>query len=133
MAPRGVEMAESEEKVMRFVEETLEKDPQIETSELFERAKKVDSGVANLSLRQFNARFPLQIKRRKSMADPNRRQRPRRRRRRSQAAAEGREAVRQVFLRFASDLSAAEERKELVGVIAKVDNYVDEALQAARG
>ena len=126
-------MAESEEKVMRFVEETLEKDPQIETSELFERAKKVDSGVANLSLRQFNARFPLQIKRRKSMADPNRRQRPRRRRRRSQAAAEGREAVRQVFLRFASDLSAAEERKELVGVIAKVDNYVDEALQAARG
>jgi len=126
-------MAESEEKVMRFVEETLEKDPQIETSELFERAKKVDSGVENLSLRQFNARFPLQIKRRKSMADPNRRQRPRRRRRRSQAAAaEGREAVRQVFLRFASDLSAAEERKELVGVIAKVDNYVDEAMQAAR-
>ncbi|TVR60476.1 MAG: hypothetical protein EA422_14005 [Gemmatimonadales bacterium] len=127
-------MAESEEKVMRFVEKTLEKDPQIETSELFAQAKKVDASVENLSLRQFNARYPLQIKRRKSMADPSRRQRPRRRRRRSQAAtAEGREAVRQVFLRFASDLSAAEERKELVGVIARVDSYVDEAMQVLKG
>lgn len=127
-------MADSVEKVMRFVEQKLQENPDIETSELFELAKKEDSAVENLSLRQFNARFPLQIKRRQSMADPARKQRPRRRRRRSQAAtAEGRDAIRQVFLRFASDLSAAEERKELVGVIARVDQYVEDVMKVSRG
>lgn len=126
-------MADSVEKVMRFVEQKLQENPDIETSELFELAKKEDPAVENLSLRQFNARFPLQIKRRKSMADPARKPRPRRRRRPQGATAEGRDAVRQIFLRFASDLSAAEERKELVGVIAKVDHYVEEAIRAARG
>lgn len=127
-------MADSVEKVMRFVEQKLQENPDIETSELFELAKKEDSAVENLSLRQFNARFPLQIKRRQSMADPARKQRPRRRRRRSQAAtAEGRDAIRQVFFRFASDLSAAEERKELVGVIARVDQYVEDVMKVSRG
>ncbi len=125
-------MADSVEKVMRFVEQKLQENPDIETSELFELAKKEDPAVENLSLRQFNARFPLQIKRRQSMADPARKQRPRRRRSRA-ATAEGRDAIRQVFLRFASDLSAAEERKELVGVIARVDEYVEDVMKVSRG
>ncbi len=124
-----------ETKVMQFVEKELAADPDVATAELFERAKGVDSGVKNLSLRQFNARFPLQVKRRQSLADPARkRSRSRRKRegaRRSQAG-QGRDEVRQVFLRFASELSAAEGRADVVRVVAQVDRYVDEALEAVR-
>lgn len=124
-------MAKNEEKVMQFVEKTLEKTPDISTSDLYAQAKKMDSGVAQLSLRQFNARFPLQIKRRKSLSRPGRK--PSRRRRTSRAAStEGRDGVRDAFMKFASDLSAAEDRKDLVDVIARVDQYVDQALEAAK-
>jgi len=128
-------MAKNEEKVMRFVEDELAANPEITTSELFDRAKKVDSGVKKLSLRQFNARFPLQVKRRQSLARPGRRKGSLRKRsaRKTASAAKNRDAVRQTFLEFASDLSAAEDRKDLVAVIARVDSYVDRAMEAARG
>jgi hypothetical protein len=117
-------MAKNEQKVMEFVEKELTSNPEQSTTELFEKAKKVDTGVAKLSLRQFNARFPLQIKRRKSLAAPNRRRADApgpgtRRSRQKQEEQQG--AMREVFLRFATDLTAAEERKDLVGVLAKVD------------
>jgi hypothetical protein len=38
--------------------------------------------------------------------------------------------VRQVFLDFATDLAAAEDRKDLVKVLAAVDGYVDEVLKS---
>jgi hypothetical protein len=41
-----------------------------------------------------------------------------------------REAVRASFLKFASDLAAADARKDLVRVVAGVDRYVDEVLKA---
>jgi hypothetical protein len=128
-------MAKNEEKVMQFVEKELEANPDVSTSDLYERAKKVDSGVAKLSLRQFNARFPLQVKRRKSLARPARRKGQVRKRaaRRRDATTQHRDAVRQVFLQFASDLAAAEERKDLVSLIAQVDRYVDKAIKVSRG
>ena len=124
-------MAKNEQKVMEFVEKELNSNPEQSTTELFEKAKKVDTGVAKLSLRQFNARFPLQIKRRKSLAAPNRRRTARRSptRRSRQKQEEEQRAMREVFLRFATDLTAAEERKDLVGVLAKVDSYVADALK----
>lgn len=126
-------MAKNEEKVMDFVKKELEDNPEVTTSDLYERAKKVDSGVSKLSLRQFNARFPLQIKRKKSLNETGGRRRRRRKTARTrgrQATATQRDAVRDAFLRFAAELSAAEERKELVGVIAQVDQYVDEVMSA---
>jgi hypothetical protein len=126
-------MAKHEEKVMQFVEAELDANPDVATSDLFERAKKVGSSVKKLSLRQFNARYPLQIKRRKSLSRPGRR-RPRRTAaaaKTQMAASKSRDAVRDVFLRFASDLSSADERKDLVRVISQVDAYVDEAMKAA--
>ncbi len=41
-----------------------------------------------------------------------------------------REAIRKTFLRFASDLTGAEARKDLVKVLAGVDRYVDEVVKA---
>jgi hypothetical protein len=36
-----------------------------------------------------------------------------------------------VFLRFAEDLASAEEKRELVRVLANVDRYVEEAIEAS--
>ena len=118
--------------VMQFVEKELSKNPNIETSDLHEKAKSVNASVGKLSLRQFNARYPLQVKRRETLKKPRRRTRRAGNARGRRAAAKNREAVRDVFLGFAADLAAAEERKELVRVLAGVDRYVDEALKAAR-
>lgn len=41
-----------------------------------------------------------------------------------------RDAIRKTFLRFASDLTGAEARKDLVKVLAGVDRYVDEVVKA---
>ena len=130
-------MAKNEERVMQFVEAELERNPEVATSDLFEKAKKVDTGLSKLSLRQFNARFPLQVKRKKSLATPGKASRkggarkgtPRGGARR--ASQDRRDAMREVFLRFASDLAGAEERKDVVRVLAGVEAYVDEGLKAA--
>lgn len=127
-------MAKTDEKVMKFVENELNKNPDASTNELFEKAKKVSSSIGKLTLRQFNARYPLQVKRRKSQTS-GRKTRRRRTGSRQKASpdAKGREAVRQVFLSFASDLTAAQERKDLVKVLSNVNKYVDRAIKAASG
>ena len=61
-------MPEIDERAMAFVVETLKKNPSIELEELFQRTKKVSSSMAELSKRQFNARYPLQVKRRRALA-----------------------------------------------------------------
>jgi len=129
-------MPEIDEKVMTFVEVTLKKSPEIELEDLFQRTKKVIPSIGELSKRQFNARYPLQVKRRRALAERGRgagqkkKAPPRGRSPKTvpiQAAAP-RDRVRQVLLRFATDIAAAEERKDLVKVLAGVDKYVDEIL-----
>lgn len=135
-------MVEVDQKVMSFVEETLKKSPKIQLGELFEGAKKVSDSVRDLSKRQFNARYPLQVKRRRSQAS---RGRAARRRKGGTAAAQRkgvgarqsprgpRDSVRQVFLQFATDITGAEDRKDLVRVLADVDKYVDQVLEGVAG
>jgi hypothetical protein len=130
-------MAEINEKVMEFVKEALDKRPKISLDELFERAKELSDDVAELSKRQFNARYPLQVKRRLAQAtrgkgSGRKRTAAAKRRSRSAAAAKAeasRAAIRQVLLRFAADLAGAEERKDLVKVLGDVDRYVDEVFK----
>lgn len=130
-------MPEVDEKVMQFVEDVLKKDPQIQLEDLYERTKKFKSSVARLSRRQFNARYPLQVKRRRALAAKARRGEKGRGvstgRRTSRKAAppggEPRERIRQVILQFATDITAAEERKDLVKVLARVDLYVDQVMK----
>ena len=129
-------MAEVDAKVMKFVEDALKKTPKIQLDDLFQKAKKVSKSVADLSKRQFNARYPLQVKRKKAQAAQPRK--PRRKKaapttargRKAASKREGsREAVRKVLLQFATDITGAEERKELVKVLAGVDRYVDQVLK----
>ena len=114
----------------------MAKDPSVASKELFEKAKESFPAARELNIREFHARYPLQVKRKASLAAGGGK---RKRRRKSSggrktgetAAHANRDAVRTALLKFASDLSAAEERKDLVKVLARVDSYVDEVLKAA--
>jgi hypothetical protein len=132
-------MPEVDEKVMKFVEDALKKNPKIQLEDLFEKTIQFDPAMAKLSRRQFNARYPLQVKRRRALKDKaqgggKRRGSGRSARSRNLGAHAGspRDAVRQVFLRFATDIAAAEDRKDLVKVLAGVDQYVDQVLEGIR-
>lgn len=138
-------MAERNAEVMEMVAQELERDPDISVDALFEKAKAVDPAIGELSRRQFHARYPLPIKRRKSQGKRPRKPRKRRAAGRSAARAAGsatskkaargtpRDEVRRVFLDFAGDLARAESRASIVEVIARVDEYVDRALASSGG
>lgn len=130
-------MAKTDEKVMAAVEAELEKNPDAALEQLYQKAQQVNKDVAKLSKRQFNARYPLQVKRRKKLAAGGGRRSTRKKSsgggRKASAAprnGEGRDAVRAAFMRFASDMAAAEERKDLVKFLAGVDAYVDQVMKA---
>jgi hypothetical protein len=125
-------MSEVDQKVLTAVEAALRENPGATVDELFAIAQRVNESVAGLSKRQFHARYPLQVKRKLSPPKPRRARRAKPAPRRGRKPADGsvREAVRSSFLRFASDLAAAEARKDLVRVVAGVDRYVDEVLKA---
>lgn len=127
-------MSNADDKVYAAVEAALKKNPAASVDELFDLAKGVNSAVGKLTKRQFHARYPLQVKRR--MNPPKRRKKARakavQRRGRPARTTNGsaRDSVRSTFMKFASDLAAAEARKDVVKVVAGVDRYVDEVLKA---
>lgn len=129
-------MADINDDLMAFVEAELKKDPDISSKDLFEKAKESHEAARGLTIREFHARYPLQVKRRQALASGGSRRRKsksRRTRRSRKNHTAARDAVREVLLGFASDLSAAEARKDLVKVLSKVDTYVDKVLEAAKG
>jgi len=125
-------MADVDKKVLAAVEAALQKNPKASVDELFEVATGVDRSIAALTKRQFHARYPLQIKRKLSPRRPRRAKRTQKGSRRGRHARNDsvRDAVRATFLKFASDLAAADDRKDLVHVVASVDRYVGEVLKA---
>ncbi len=143
-------MATRNEEVMEMVRRELERQPDIPLAELYERAQEIDPSVAELSTRQFHAKYPLQIKRargaggraatrrqprRRKTAAPTTQQRterqPRQRQQRQETGAPNRDAIRSVFLQFASDFAQAESRTEIVGVLSNLDGYVDQVVKLA--
>lgn len=139
---------QTDDKIMQLVEKELEKNPDQSVDELFEKATKVDKSIEKLSKRQFNARYPLQVKRRKGGTRKKKKKKTtkagkkrtggRRSTRTSSgtgasgaASSGGREAVRATLMKFASEMAASEERRDLVKFLAGVDRYVDEVLKAA--
>ena len=125
-------MSDIDPKVLSAVEAELKKNPEATVDELFAVAQGVNKEVAALSKRQFHARYPLQVKRKLSPPRPRRprQAKPSAKRRSKPTDGSVRAAVRASFLEFASDLAAAEARKDLVRVVAGVDRYVDEVLEA---
>jgi hypothetical protein len=135
------------ERVLDMVRRELVRDPAVDNAVLYERAKALDpAAMEGVDRRQFNARYPLQVKRRELTPSGARiRKEPPRRRRAKRPAPAGpggaavaaaqpvfrqmaREAVRDVLLRFAQDLADAESRGQLVRVVAAVDVYAEQIL-----
>lgn len=119
-------MPATNEKVMSMVEEEIRKNSDVETQALYDKARKIDKSIGDLSIRQFNARYPLQVKRRLAPARP-------RRQRRRPSKGNGRAQVREVLLEYARQLAAAEDIAEVVDLVAGVDKYVDRVMKAAKG
>ena len=139
-------MAKTDENVMRMVEQELAKNPEVSVEDLFEKAKGMASGISRMTRRQFHARYPLQVKRRKGAGKRGKKGAKKGAKKgrkvvaaksatgrgpgRPRKSADGREGVRDVFLRFAQDVAAADTPKDLVKLIVSVDRYVDEAMKA---
>lgn len=133
--------AKTDDKVMALVEQELKKKPEATVDELYDKAKSADKSVGKLTKRQFNARYPLQVKRRQGgMSKKGGRKRAgttrkakaaKGRRSRTPSSGNGREAVRSIMMKFASEMASAEARKDLVQFLAGIDRYVDDVMKAA--
>ncbi len=142
-------MVEVSQRILDMVRRELVHDPEVDNAVLYEKAKALDAAaMKDVDRRQFNARYPLRVKRfelkaRKPKADgaaPSKRKRVRRPRGKKAAAAAparatgsvmrqmARDGVRDVLLRFAQELANADSRGEIVGVVASVDQYVEQIL-----
>lgn len=126
-------MAEKSEKVMEMVQAELKKNPDAGTQELFEKAKKIEGSLSDLTLRQFHARYPLQVKRKMAASKPSASRSSSRKKKGKKASKKdgaARTAARQGLLRFAKDVAAAEDRADVIDVLTSVDSYVDDMLDA---
>ncbi len=135
---------EKTDKVMQLIERELKKNPKATAKELQQKAKAVSASVGKLSVRQFHAKYPLQVRRklapkkpRKAAPKKPRRAAPKRPRRAAPKAraARGqvnREAIRNTLMTFAQDVSAAQGKSETIAVLGKLDNYIDAIVRAAR-
>lgn len=127
-------MADKSEQVMEMVRDKLQKNPGIATQELYDQAQKIDKSIGDLTLRQFHARFPLQVKRQMAPKRTTARRGKRRGRGRKKAAEVDRAALRDSLLGFAKDLTAAQSKPaEMVDVLANLDKYVDQIVKIVDG
>ena len=125
-------MAEANPKVMEAVEAALKKNPDISNAELLEKAKKVDPNVTKLTARQFNATYPLQVKRAMKPRKPARKKTTTSSRSgRRMTNGSNRDRVRKELLLLARDVAGAQDKGEVVDVIASIDRYVDRVIKAA--
>lgn len=130
-------MADASEKVMEMVRKELKKNPDAENKDLYEKAQEVDDSIADLSLRQFHARYPLQVKRQLAQKRGGKKKGKKKKKSRGQArggrkggGGPDREAVRATLLQFAKDVSSAEGKAEMIDLLTGVDEYVDRVVDA---
>lgn len=126
-------MPETNPQVMDLIESELKKNPDVSNAELLEKAKKIDPGVAEITSRQFNARYPLQVKRAMTRHKPSKRKR---RSTNARKPANGRPDgaeranVRNLLLQLAKDVANADGNGDVVDIVAGIDKYVDRVLKA---
>ncbi len=129
--------------VREFVEATLAANPGITNADLFAGAKEIDPAIAELSPRQFHAKYPLQVKARLARATAPKRRTPRKPKAPAAAttaapaapsAASGDpRAVRRLLLDLAKELANAESQADTIEVMVRLDDYVADIVKSARG
>lgn len=107
--------------VIEFVEEALREEPDASVDALQEQAASIDPSVGELSARSFNARYPLQVKRKLA--------RERGQHGSGNTDVPTRARIREVLLEFARDVAGAPGRGTVVDVVRDVDSYVDRLLE----
>lgn len=124
-------MAKRNDEVMQMVRKRIKKDPSVSNEVLKEQAEKIDPDIADLSSRQFHARYPLQVKRQLSRQKQNGQgseSKKKSSQSKSQQTELSREQVRAVLIDFARDLSDAGSKAEMIDLLAGLDSYVDRIL-----
>jgi hypothetical protein len=129
--------------IMEYVERTLDANPGIANADLFAGAREIDPSVAELTARQFHAKYPLQVKARLARAaapEPKTPPKPEVAAVVEPAAPEAPSAetgdplaVRRLLLDLAKELASAETKADVIGVMARLDDYVAEIMEATRG
>ena len=128
--------------VMEYVERTLEANPGISNADLFAGAREIDASVAELTARQFHAKYPLQVKARLARAaapEPKTPPEPEVPTAEEPAAPDAPSAgtgdpvaVRRLLLDLAKELANAESQADTIEVMSRLDDYVTEIMEAAR-
>lgn len=128
---------ELEAEVMQMVRKQLRRDPPPPLAALYGRAVRIDPRIRKLDLRQFNARFPLRVRRERKAAKRRAKAAERRRERKTerprQISPETRSRVRDIVLQYGKAVLSAETDAALVDVLVEADLYADAIIQAAVG
>ena len=129
--------------VMEYVERTLEANPGVTNADLFAGAREIDPSVGQLTARQFHAKYPLQVKARLAKAAAPKPKTPPEPEvpaaeeatapEKPSAEAGDPVAVRRLLLDLAKELASAESKAEVIEVMARLDDYVAEIMEVARG
>ena len=128
--------------VMEYVERTLEANPGVTNADLFAGAREIDPSVGELTARQFHAKYPLQVKARLAKAAAPKPKTPlepevpaaEEATAPEEPSAEAGDpvAVRRLLVDLAKELASAESKAEVIEVMARLDEYVAEIMEAAR-
>jgi hypothetical protein len=123
------------ERVLEMVRKELAKKPGISSGDLFAMARKLDRSVRPLSLRQFHALYPLQVKRAEKAALRSAQKAPKKATRVATASKErrggaaepsaDRTAIRRLLLEFAEVVASAESKAEVIHLVGDFDRWVD--------
>lgn len=110
------------ERVLEMVEGALRENPDVSNDELQERASEIDPRIGELNARSFNARYPLQVKRKLAVEEEEET---------ATRAGEGelRATLRKTLLEFAKDYTGADDRGKAIDVLTDVEEYVDRVMR----
>lgn len=117
--------AERNERVMEMVEEAIRENPDVSNEELQERASEIDPRIGELSPRSFNARYPLQVKRKLKQEEQEGQDGSEE----SSRSENLRAAIRAELLSFAKAVVGAQDRGKVIDVLEDVDEYVDRVIE----
>lgn len=128
------DVTSSEEKILNMVREQLQRTNPPSTEALYGRAARIDSSIRALSLRQFNARYPLRVRREMAREEKG-----------TEVAETGevehapppsrdepdRAALRQLFHDLAAHVATTDAGPALIDLFEEeLDGYVDRAVAA---
>lgn len=114
----------SEEMILEMVRQQLQRTNPPSTEALYGRAARIDPAIREFTLRQFNARYPLRV-RREMAREQKESEEP------ASPEDDGRAAVREVLIDFAREVSSTPEGPEFIALIGEdLENFVDRVVAA---